>query len=91
MLFKFVNSMQHTMRFDSCRKCGKEITKRIIELKLLRQGFYTHLKRVLQYEKYIKQFFNAQKINLEELYELKEITTKLFPDNQPKFVEKQTV
>jgi superfamily II helicase len=91
MLFKFVNGMQHTMRIDSCRKCGKEIIKRIIELKLLQQGFYTHLKRVLQYEKYIEQFFNAQKINLEELYELKEIITKLFTDNQPKFVEKQTV
>lgn len=25
MLFKTMSEIQHTMRFDSCRKCGKEL------------------------------------------------------------------
>jgi ribosomal protein L31 len=77
-------------RDDFSKKFGKGIAKRAIELKLLRQGFYTQPKRVMQAEKYIEQFFNAKKINLEELaelYGLKERTTKLFPDKQPLLVE----
>ena len=72
------------------KKFGKGIAKRAVELKLLRQGFYTQPKRVMQAEKYIEQFFAAKKINLEELaelYGLKERTTKLFPDKKPLLVE----
>jgi ATPase subunit of ABC transporter with duplicated ATPase domains len=75
-----------TFRDDFSKKFGKGIAKRAIELKLLRQGFYTQPKRVMQAEKYMEQFFAARKINLEalaELYGLKERTTKLFPDKQP--------
>ncbi|MBT6646746.1 MAG: hypothetical protein HOB51_04420 [Thaumarchaeota archaeon] len=77
-------------RDDFSKKFGKGIAKRAIELKLLRQGFYTQPKRVMQAEKYIEQFFAAKKINLEELaelYGLKERTTKLFPDKKPLLVE----
>ena len=73
-------------RDDFSKKFGKGIAKRAIELKLLRQGFYTQPKRVMQAEKYIEQFFAARKINLQELaelYGLKERTTRLQPDKQP--------
>jgi len=82
-----------TFRDDFSKKFGKGIAKRAIELKLLRQGFYVQPKRVMQAEKYIEQFFNARKINLEELaelYGLKERITRLQPDKQPKFVETTT-
>ena len=71
---------------DFSKKFGKGIAKRAIELKLLRQGFYTQPKRVMQAEDYIERFFAARKINLHELaelYGLKERVTKLFPDKQP--------
>ena len=73
-------------RDDISKKFGKGIAKRAIELKLLRQGFYTQPKRVMQAEKYIEQFFAARKINLQELaelYGLKERTTKLMADKKP--------
>ena len=71
---------------DISKKFGKGIVKRAIELRLLRNGYYTQPKRVQQCERYIEQFFQAKEINLEELseiYGLKERTTKLFPDKQP--------
>ena len=71
---------------DFSKKFGKGVSKRAVELRLLRNGYYTQPKRVMQAEKYIEQFFDAKKINLEELaelYGLKERTTKLFPDKQP--------
>jgi len=76
-------------RNDFSKKFGRGIAKRAIELKLLRHGFYTQPKRVIQAEKYIEQFFVSRKINLQELaelYGLKERTSKLFPDKQPVIV-----
>lgn len=74
---------------DFSKKFGKGIAKRAIELKLLRQGFYTQPKRVMQAEDYIERFFAARKINLKELaelYGLKERVTKLMPNKQPIFL-----
>jgi len=68
------------------KRFGKGVAKRAVELKLFRQGYYTQPKRVMQCEKFIEQFFDKKKINLEELaeqYGLKERTTRLFPDKQP--------
>ena len=76
---------------DIDKKFTKGIAKRAIELRLLRNGFYTQPKRVQQCEKYISRFFEHKEINLEELaeaYGLKEHTTKLFPDKIPEFEAK---
>jgi len=76
---------------DIDRKFTKGIVKRAVELRLLRNGYYTQPKRVQQCEKYIGRFFESKVINLEELaeaYGLTERTTKLFPDKTPNFEAK---
>lgn len=68
---------------DFSRKFSNGTAKKAVELKLRQRGYYTQTKRVLQAEKYIAQFFDEKKINLEELakvFKLEERTTKLFPD-----------
>ena len=75
-------------KIDVDRKFTKGIVKRAVELRLLRNGYYTQPKRVQQCEKYIARFFENKEINLEELaeaYGLSERTTRLFPDKQPEF------
>jgi hypothetical protein len=68
---------------DFSRKFSNGTAKKAVELKLRQRGYYTQTKRVMQAEKYIEQFFDEKKINLEELakvFKLEERTTKLFPD-----------
>ncbi len=69
---------------DYKRKFGSGGTaKKAVELKLRQRGYFTQPKRVMQAEKYIDQFFDEKKINLEELakaFKLEERNTKLFPD-----------
>ena len=76
---------------DIDKKFTKGIVKRAVELRLLRNGYYTQPKRVQQCEKYIARFFENKEINLEELaeaYGLTERTTRLFPDKTPEFEAK---
>lgn len=73
---------------DYCKKFTKGIAKRAVELKLLQLGIMTQPKRVLQAGDYIERYLKERKISLEELAEafnLKERSTKLFPDKQPNF------
>ncbi len=75
---------------DYKKKFTPSIAKRAIELELLSNGINTQPKRVLQAREYIKRYFSRKQINLEELaqaFNLKENTTKLFPNLQPKILE----
>jgi len=73
---------------DYSKKFGKGIAKRAVELCLMRQGKNVQPKRVAQAEKYISQYINEKKINLEALaekYNLKQVHTQIHPDKQPNF------
>jgi len=71
---------------DFNRKFSKGVGKKAVELKLRQRGYFAQTKRVMQAERYIDQFFDEKKINLEELaksFGLEERKTRLDTIKKP--------